>query len=254
VRREGNGSPLLFLGGSNTDFRIKAPVFDSQLTAHYAVASYEPRGLGRSDQPHGSWNMADYALDALALLDALGWGAPDIMGESFGAMTALELAIRHPERVKRLALVVGAPGGAGGSSYPIEKLLELSEPSRSIEALKIQDDRYVPDSIDNDTEAAVRLGERLAFNEAFLACQRNALGYPRLLAARAAHDCWERLGEIDASTIVISGRHDRQAPMENGKAMAERMNQASFHVMEGGHGLCFDGPAVVDLILEHWLA
>jgi pimeloyl-ACP methyl ester carboxylesterase len=49
-----------------------------------------------------------HQADALAaLLDALGIDQIDVIGESAGATSALQLALRHPERVKHLAVLVG---------------------------------------------------------------------------------------------------------------------------------------------------
>src|SRR6187455_2809747 len=49
-----------------------------------------------------------HQADALAaLLDALGIDRIDVIGESAGATSALQLALRHPERVKHLAVLVG---------------------------------------------------------------------------------------------------------------------------------------------------
>jgi len=120
VRVGGSGPPLLFLGGSNFDLSLKALVFDSQLPQHFTVAAADPRGLGATDAPDGDWTMKDYAQDALALLDALNWDSACVLGESFGAMTALHLAALAPERITRLALAAASPGGVGGSSYPVE--------------------------------------------------------------------------------------------------------------------------------------
>ena len=116
--RAGQGEPLLFIGGSNFDMRIRCSVFCSALPGHFDTVTYEPRGLGRSDAPDGAWTMADYAEDARALMTALGWTRARVMGESFGAMTAMELAIRYPEMVEALCLTVGAPGGKGGQFLP----------------------------------------------------------------------------------------------------------------------------------------
>jgi pimeloyl-ACP methyl ester carboxylesterase len=51
--------------------------------------------------------VADQADAFVALLDALDIGQIDVIGESAGATPALQLALRHPERVKHLAVLVG---------------------------------------------------------------------------------------------------------------------------------------------------
>ena len=51
--------------------------------------------------------VADQADAFVALLDALDIGQIDVIGESAGATSALQLALRHPERVKHLAVLVG---------------------------------------------------------------------------------------------------------------------------------------------------
>lgn len=57
--------------------------------------------------------MADYADDAAALLDAVGWERVRVVGVSFGGMVALELVLGHPDRVSKLVLCCTSPGGEG---------------------------------------------------------------------------------------------------------------------------------------------
>ena len=57
--------------------------------------------------------MAQYAADAAALLDHVGWDRCAVVGVSFGGMVAQEFAVTCPERITRLALVCTSPGGAG---------------------------------------------------------------------------------------------------------------------------------------------
>ena len=117
--RAGTGAPLLAISGSRGDLRRKPNLLESPLAKAFDVLAYDQRGLGRTSKPDKPYLMADYADDAAALLDAVGWERVRVVGVSFGGMVALELALRHPHRVTKLALCCTSPGGEGGSSYPV---------------------------------------------------------------------------------------------------------------------------------------
>jgi pimeloyl-ACP methyl ester carboxylesterase len=99
--RMGNGPPVVLLHGglANADYwgnQIKA------LTPHHTVIAVDSRGHGRStrdNRPYGYDLMAD---DVVALLDTLHIQAADIVGWSDGAIIGLDLAIRHPARIKKV--------------------------------------------------------------------------------------------------------------------------------------------------------
>jgi 3-oxoadipate enol-lactonase len=253
IRVEGTGPPLLFLGGSNFDLSLKAAVFDSALPRHFTVAAADPRGLGGTDAPQGDWTMQDYAQDALDVLDALGWARADVLGESFGAMVAMHLAACAPERVSRLALAAGSPGGAGGSSYPVEQFQQISDPhARARSALEIMDCRFADLLMSAPDVAQAQIEARVAVEAAFRANRDNAAGYPRLLGARAGHDAWAALPGIQCPTLVFAGRFDRQAPPERAGKIAGAMPDATLYVVDGGHNHCFAMPEPVLKIVEHW--
>ena len=92
----GAGPRLLVISGSGGDLRRTAA---SQLPAQFATLAYDQRGLGQTTIPDGPYTMADYAEDADALLEALGWDRCLVMGTSFGGMVAQEFALRFPGRV-----------------------------------------------------------------------------------------------------------------------------------------------------------
>ena len=253
LRIEGSGPPLLFLGGSSFDLSLRVPVFDSDLPQHFTVAAADPRGLGRSDAPAGVWTMQDYARDALHVLDALGWARADILGESFGAMTALHLAALAPERVNRLALCAGAAGGEGGSSYPIQQLHKIPEArARARRALELMDNRFGHPETNEAQATEDLISARVAAEGVFFASHANAAGHPRLLAARAGHDAWDLLPDITAPTLVFAGRHDRQSPPDRSEALARALPNATLHLIDGGHSLCFATPEPVAMILKTW--
>ena len=94
---------------------------------------HDQRGLGRTAIPPGPYSMADYAADAIALLDHVGWERARVVGISFGGMVAQELAVTVPDRVERLALLCTSPGGAGGASYPLHELAALPDAEQMAE-------------------------------------------------------------------------------------------------------------------------
>ena len=253
LRVEGSGRPLLYLGGSNFDLSIKAPVFSSELTTHFTVAAYDPRGLGQTDAPPGDWTMLNYANDALLVMDWLGWNQVDVLGESFGAMTALHLALLAPKRINRLALAAGSPGGAGGSSYPIHRFQSITDPvERARASLSVLDSRFEALQCSDPEEAECRLRTRVASDAAFMESHHNRSGYPRLLKARATHNCWTQLPKIKSPTLIFAGRYDQQAPLACSQNMERAIAFATLEVVDSCHSLCFTSPQPVASIVKHW--
>jgi lipase len=70
----------------------------------HRVIAPDLRGHGRSgyDEP---WDFATHVADLVETTDALGIARADWVGHSFGGRLVLELAARHPERVRRAVLL-----------------------------------------------------------------------------------------------------------------------------------------------------
>lgn len=245
---------VLLLGGSNFDLRLKRGFLATDLAAHYDIATYEPRGIGRSDQPPGDWSMHDYAADALALLDTLGWARADVLGESFGGMCALHLAQLAPGRVGRITIASATAGGAGGASADIAPFLDMPRADAAKAALILQD-RGNADLRATDPDVfAARLMDRIAFEDAFADPSVTSGGYARLLAARAAHDVWDALTDLPHDMLILAGTRDDQAPLRHQRAMADRLPRATFRSFEAGHGLAFTHPPAMKAVMDHWSA
>jgi pimeloyl-ACP methyl ester carboxylesterase len=96
----GVGPRMLLIHGGGEDAGMLAPQAESLAAEGYAVATYDRRGTrrsGREDWP--GTGAAQHADDAAALVQALDWRAPIVVGVSSGAVIALELASRHPGAV-----------------------------------------------------------------------------------------------------------------------------------------------------------
>ncbi len=102
----GQGEPLLMIhgnGGSISSFMNQIPYF----SRNYKVIAVDSRAQGKSLDTKDSLSFEMMADDFSALLDALNIDSCNVLGWSDGGINGLLLAIRHPEKVKRLA-VTGA--------------------------------------------------------------------------------------------------------------------------------------------------
>ena len=244
----GSGPRLLFFNGSGATLARTAPLVWT-FAERFEVAAFDQRGLGQSSVPDDPYAMADLAADALALADHLGWGRFRAVGVSFGGMVAQELAVTTPERIERLALLCTSPGGQGGSSFPLQTLVDMEPVERAAVSAQILDSRFTPNWLEehDDDRALVSLvAQRFTPNGAEDVLRGEALQ----LAARRTHDVFERLPRITCPTLVASGRYDGIAPPANGAAIASQVPGADFRLFEGGHLFVMQDPAAIPEIVD----
>ncbi len=241
----GTGQRLLSISGTGGDLRQKPGMAEGPLGQAFEVLSYDQRGLGRSSTPPWPYAMADFAADAAALLDTVGWDDCLVIGVSFGGMVAQELAIRHPERVRRLVLACTSAGGSGGASFPLHELVSLAPDERVTRQIELLDTRWNEAwRRDNPTMVAL-VTERMPAT-----AREPAQGLTNQLAARARHDTTDRLGQILCPTLVCGGRSDGIAPPANSRLLAQRIPDARLALFEGGHAFFLQDAAAWPAIEE----
>jgi pimeloyl-ACP methyl ester carboxylesterase len=243
----GVGPPLIFFNGSGATLESSAPLIE-RFRAHFDVLAHDQRGLGRTAIPAGPYAMADYAADAAALLDHVGWGRCAVVGVSFGGMVAQEFAVTWPARTTRLALVCTSPGGPGRASYPLHELAELPPAQQAALGIGLLDTRFNPEWLDSHPRDKALVDMRAGRAEAVKTAEQRR-GELEQRGARRHHDVWDRLSAIECPTLVAAGRYDGIAPMANSEAIASRVAGAELRVYEGGH-LFFlqDSTAMPDIV------
>lgn len=247
----GCGSCLLFLTGTNGDLRKANTPLLSPLNENFNVLSYDQRGMGQTGKPDIPYTMLDYAKDAVAILDAVGWDEVMIAGYSFGGMVAQEVAINWPDRVTRLALMATTAGGAGGVSYPLENLSKLEPYERARQGLEVADLGFTKQwQTANPEKARSLIEERVKAQSMFINEPGALIGAERQLQARAMHNTYERLQSIVAPTLVLGGDRDGQAPIDAQKAMAQRIPDCHFKVISGTHGMLWENEMTFDLLID----
>jgi pimeloyl-ACP methyl ester carboxylesterase len=241
--RWGSGPRLLFLNGSGTD--LDSTRFLVELFAEgFEVVVHDQRGLGRTSIPAGPYRMADYAADAAALLDHVGWASARVVGVSFGGMVAQELAVTWPRRIERLALVCTSPGGAAGASYPLHELESLPTDQAAALGVRLLDTRFTDEWLAEHPDDRA-IAEMMAARAGVERSDDAVRGQRLQLEARRGHDVGDRLGAIACPTLVAGGRFDGIAPLPNGEAIAARVPGAQLRVYEGGHAFFAQDPTAL---------
>ncbi|KAJ56307.1 hypothetical protein ACMU_05005 [Actibacterium mucosum KCTC 23349] len=246
----GSGPPLLFLGGTGWDLRLTPTPLQSPLTKHFTVALFDQRGQGQSDKPPGPYSMQGYAQDALAVVDHLGWRAPAVVGYSFGGMVAQEYAIRFPDRLSKLVLAATAPGGAGGSSFPVHELLGLPKYERARQGFLASDSRFKALEQDDPQRAADMIRKRAQTQTQFIDEPGAFTGLRAQLAARKLHNCYDRMDQITVPTLILAGESDLQAPMSAQHKMLTKLPRAVLKTVAGAHGFLFESSDGYDAITK----
>ncbi len=227
----GEGEPLVMINGAGGTVEWIRP-FIPIYSREYRLVVFDNRGAGESDRPDMPYTPAMLADDLAGLLDAIGIDSAHIRGVSFGGMIAQEFALRHPEKVRSLVLLVTTCGGPHSVMSPSTGLAEAQKlPPREA------------------TEAVLRCFITEEFIEKnpkfFQQLVTFALEHPidptsltRHTDAVKRHDTYGRLPEIKAPTLVIAGDADRVIPVENARILASRIPGAELVILKNaGHML-----------------
>ena len=123
----GKGRPVVLLHGLASTCRIwdfVAPI----LARDYAVIAVDQRGHGDSGKPEQGYDFATVSGDVAALLSGRGIERPVLVGHSWGADVALELAVARPELVQGIVFVDGGTIDASARYDTLEDALSQMAP------------------------------------------------------------------------------------------------------------------------------
>lgn len=225
---QGEGFPVLLIHGSGpgvtawANWRLVMP----ELASQRRVVAPDMLGFGYSERPQNRHYNRDRWVDhALGVMDELGLEQVDMVGNSFGGGIALALAIRHPERVRRLVLM-----GSTGVSFPITRGLdEVWGYEPSLEAMRQLLDTFAFDrSLVNDELAELRYQAsiRPGFQESFAAMFPS----PRQRWVDSLASPEKDIRGLSHEALVIHGREDQIIPLQASLTLADWLERSQLHV------------------------
>jgi 3-oxoadipate enol-lactonase len=238
--RSGRGEPLLLIQGMSATHLSWGEPFLSRLEADFDCVVFDNRGIGNSAEASRPFTVAELAADALAVMDAAGLESAHVIGISMGGMTAQELALAAPDRLRSLTLGCTYPGGEGSSladPADAQPLLEAMGSANLDHVLQAMYEINLSPGFraDESNYAAFKaMAEALPARQATIQLQ---------LQAVVGHDAQSRLAEIAAPTLVIHGTADKMIPVANGELIASLIPGARLELLEGvGHMFWWELP------------
>ncbi len=220
----GTGDPVLLIHAGVNDRRSWGHLSE-RLAPDHQVISYDQRGYGETTYTPEPYSKI---ADAIAVLDAVGVEQAAVVGCSSGGGAAIDLALEHPGRVSRLALI--APSVSGDApwleTYPepanaLLKRLEAAEEANDLtEANRLEAWLW----LDGPTSPEGRVdGQARAL---FLEMNGSALANENPGEQIRPEPAWERLHLISVPTLVMSGELDLPDQLPVCQGMAERIPDA----------------------------
>lgn len=223
----GEGPPLFLLHGWALDRRVWAPQIEA-LAANFQLIIPDRRGFGRSTAPP---DLALEADDLTVIRRSLGLDRIAILAMSQAGRVALQFALSHPDSLWALILQ-GAPLDG---FHPEERVAE-AVPLDSYRALaRTGNLRHVKALW--RTHPLMRMPQDIAQS-----LDQLVEGYEgRDLAADRSpslHSIVERLGDIWAPSLVLTGEHDTRWRQLVGDALAYGLADARRATIPGAYHLC----------------
>jgi 3-oxoadipate enol-lactonase len=228
---EGPSSPLVLINGMGGSSRGWLPLQVPEFSKSRRTVLVNHRGVMGSEDPGGSFTTADLADDVALLFEALKIDQADVLGSFMGGMTAQELALRHPNRVRHLALL-------GTYARPDAKRRLILEDWANLARAEISQETLMRTRLawtleDRTLEQTELIEGMLKFFEAEGSPVSHDL-FVRQCEACLHHDTLDRLGDIQHKTLVICGRSDRLTPPTLHRELADHIPNARLVVLQYG--------------------
>jgi pimeloyl-ACP methyl ester carboxylesterase len=237
---------IVFIHGAALDHSVWQ--WQSRYFAHhgFAVIAADLPAHGRSPGAARTsiGGMADWVA---ALIEAAGKERAHVVGQSMGALVALDVALRYPERVDRLALI--------GAALPmaVNEAFLAAARDDSAAGFEMQATwghaRHSP-----LTQSAVPGAALMAASRQLNARTRPGVQYADLTACNTYCPPAEALHALDVPTLVLSGRRDQMTGPKAGPALAAEIPRATLVEVDAGHSMMSEAPRATLEALRRFLA
>jgi pimeloyl-ACP methyl ester carboxylesterase len=218
------GRPLLLVNGVGANVEMWDP-FRRSLGARHTIA-FDAPGTGESSTPTRPLTMRELGNVTIGMLDALGYGAVDVLGYSFGGSIAQEMARIAPGRIHRLVLAAASCGWGSVPGDPFA-LLAMLTPARYY---------FLPATATvNTLFGGSSLSDFATADAARLHRPPDPLGYWWQLLAALGWSSLPWLHRLRVPTLVLAAARDRLVRASTARTLAHRIPGARLAVVRNAN-------------------
>jgi pimeloyl-ACP methyl ester carboxylesterase len=248
----GNGYPLILVMGIGYDSTLWGNQV-VEFSKYYRTVIFDNRDVGKSSQALESYSISDMADDLAGLMDELAIEQAHLLGLSMGGMICQDFALRYANRVKRLILTGTGAAIARAKFTPISVWNFVK--AHDVDGLTFAAQQFLwlfSEDFLRNHEAVDQTLQLLASNPNPVSAE----AYNRQAEAYTSFDVLDKLGQIKAKTIVISGEQDRLTPPWICREVADAILNAKFKLVSGSgasHALPLERPDEFNKIVLSFL-
>ncbi len=242
----GEGFPLVLISGLGSQLESWAsqvPIYSK----HFKVVLFDNRGSGRSDKPGAPFSTQDMADDTAGLMDSLGLESAHIVGKSMGGMIGQWLAIKYPDKVRKLVLGCSSASRdeVGNEILRIGREIASKAGMKTVWLMALYfgyTREYIERNLGSIKAAADSIPEK----------PQALKGYISQSLACEGHNTSDLLNRIKASTLVMSGENDLIASPKRSYELCELIPDSKLKIFKDvGHGFWREKHQEVDdLVLD----
>jgi 3-oxoadipate enol-lactonase len=222
-----DGEAIVFSSSLGTTMDMWTPQVDA-LAGRFRIVRYDTRGHGGTPVGDGPFGIDELADDVRDLLDHLGIDRAHLAGISLGGATMLNVAARHPDRTRRLAVLCTAAKIGTPESW--EERITAVRSQGMHELADVTMGRWFTDNFRAEHTDVVE-----ALRSRFAGC--DPAGYASNCAVLGHMDLSETLASIQAPTLIMYGTEDEVTTVGDARMLAERIADSRVVPLEGAKHL-----------------
>jgi len=244
----GAGVPLLLLNRFRGTMDHWDPALIDRIAARRRVILFDQPGFARSPGTPAE-SLSDFAAVAAQVADALGHAQVDVLGFSMGGTVALQFALDHPQRLRRLVIAGSGPGHVANAPPDVHP---ADASVWQVATKPVNDDAdflflFFEPTASSRAAGQAYLSRLHARADAFEKQVAPPAWQGQLKSARSVgtedSSLLPRLGQVRHPVLVANGRHDIMVPTYASFAMAQALPDARLVVYpDSGHGFLFQYP------------